>query len=68
MGFRLSVSQLPAWAQKKVTERPSIAKSISARELGNPKHTGGTEKKKDMATSQPAEAQGRWAQVSEESY
>ena len=51
--FRLSVSQLPGWAQKQVISRPSIAKGISAGAL-------------ERATGQskaPAPVGGRWAQV-----
>ena len=52
--FRLSVSQLPAWAQKQVISRPSIAKSISTSVL-------------ERATGEskaPVPIGGRWAQVS----
>lgn len=61
VGFRLSVSQLPAWAQRKVVERPSIAKNISAGELNQGERGGGT-----LMVS--GEAQGRWAQVREMGY
>lgn len=53
--FRLSVSQLPRWAQKQVIARPSIAKSIS---------TGSLERATGQSKT-PTPVEGRWAQVSQ---
>ena len=53
--FRLSVSQLPRWAQKQVIARPSIAKSIS---------TGSLERATGQSKA-PTPVEGRWAQVSQ---
>ena len=54
-GFRLSVSQLPGWAQKQVIARPSIAKSIGTSALE--RATG--------HSKTPTPVEGRWAQVSQ---
>jgi len=53
--FRLSVSQLPGWAQKQVIARPSIAKSIGTSALE--RATG--------HSKTPTPVEGRWAQVSQ---
>ena len=58
MQFRLSVGQLPGWAQRQVHARPSIAQSFStsAMEKVGAEKVGGE-------GVQEAEVEGRWAQV-----
>ena len=58
--FRLSVSQLPSWAQKQVMTRPSIAGNIGARALERATEVGG----QSRATPLVPAVGGRWAQVS----
>ena len=68
MQFRLSVGQLPGWAQRQVHARPSIAQSFStsamekvgAEKVGAEKVGG---EKVGGEGVQEAEVEGRWAQV-----
>lgn len=53
--FRLSVGQLPGWAQRQVHARPSIAQSFS---------TSSLEKAGVEEETQAGEVEGRWADVS----
>ena len=58
--FRLSVSQLPAWAKRHVQARPSIAQSFSTSSLEKAGVEGGRD--------EGGGVEGRWAEVGLLSY
>ena len=59
--FRLSVSQLPGWAQRQVQARPSIAKSFSTSDVeGRGRGEGGGAGGRGQ---QMSAVEGCWAQV-----
>ena len=57
--FEIRLSQLPAWAQKQVLSRPSIAAKVSKKSLKKESVASGS----SNSNKPPLSVKGKWAEV-----